>query len=369
MYLSTPPSTSRPAFSKILLIKLKQQGDSVLMTPVLRVLRRLYPEAVIDLLIPEGCKDLFDHHPSLKKGTLYGLGKRGFVKKVKLFFTLAKTPYDLILNLSESSKGHLVSLFHPKAVKVALHPGKKPGIPFKIYDHLVRHGLNNRHQVERDLDSLRMLGLEILDEDKDLELGLNPSNLITLLEKLPLELQSKQSYIVIQPTSRKEFKEIPIPTMARVVQELKDRGYTLVLSAGKSPHEIYYVEELKRLAGSAFAATLAGGLNLQELLHLLSRSQGVLTVDSLGVHLASCFKIPHLVLFGPTADLRWGPWNNPNAAIYTLPMACRPCLLEGCGSSGVSDCLVKMKAEKIVEAFVALPLANTKQPTKTASIH
>ena len=324
------------------------------MTPVMRTLKRHFPESSIDLFIPHGSKDLFDHHPSLENGTIHTLKKGSGLQRFKQYYALMKTPYDLILNLSESSKGHLISLFHPSAIKIALHPGRKPSMIYKIYKHLVRHGLNTRHQVERDLDALRCMQMEILEEDKELQLGLNPQSLDSLLAKLPMHLHTRGSYVIMQPTSRKEFKELPVKTIANVAIELKRRGFSLVLSAGKSPHELHYIAELQTLAKDAFDVVFAGELSLQELFQLIERSKGMITVDSLGVHLASSFKIPHLALFGPTADLRWGPWKNPRAAIYSLPMACRPCLLEGCGSSGVSDCLLQMKAEKVVEAFLAL---------------
>lgn len=63
------------------------------------------------------------------------------------------------------------------------------------------------------------------------------------------------------------------------------------------------------------------------------------------LHIASALKKPTVVLFGPSSEQEWGPRDNPRAEVLRQPYSCRPCGLDGCGGSKVSDCLVMLPVE------------------------
>jgi heptosyltransferase-3 len=77
----------------------------------------------------------------------------------------------------------------------------------------------------------------------------------------------------------------------------------------------------------------------------------VVCVDSLPLHLASALQRPCVVLFGPSSELVWGPWRNPRAIVVAQEYSCRPCGLDGCGGSKVSDCLATLPVEPVEAAL------------------
>ena len=55
-------------------------------------------------------------------------------------------------------------------------------------------------------------------------------------------------------------------------------------------------------------------------------------------------------LFGPSGDKEWGPWGVPCRIVASQTHSCRPCGLDGCGGSKVSDCLTGLPVDQVHRA-------------------
>ena len=106
---------------RILIIKLRHHGDVLLSTPVASVLKEAYPQAQIDALIYAETLDMLRNNDDF--ANLYTID-RGWKKKglrlqlgneLGLLMTLRNNRYDLIIHLTDSWRGALVSRFcHPQ---------------------------------------------------------------------------------------------------------------------------------------------------------------------------------------------------------------------------------------------------------------
>jgi heptosyltransferase-3 len=67
--------------------------------------------------------------------------------------------------------------------------------------------------------------------------------------------------------------------------------------------------------------------------------------------MASSLKAPCVSIFGPTSNLIWGPWRNPNSQVVYKNLSCRPCCQDGCGGSKISDCLVSLPVDNVMNAL------------------
>jgi len=70
-------------------------------------------------------------------------------------------------------------------------------------------------------------------------------------------------------------------------------------------------------------------------------------VDSAPMHIAAAMGTPVVALFGPSGEMQWGPWGVPARVIASNAHPCRPCGLDGCGGSKVSDCLTTLPVERV----------------------
>ena len=108
---------------------------------------------------------------------------------------------------------------------------------------------------------------------------------------------------------------------------------------------------------------LTQNFTLQDTATLYALADLVITIDSMSTHLASAVKTPVISIFGPTNEKNWGPWKGKYKVIGLSKedaemFACRPCGLDGCEGSKVSQCLVQMDPQKVVDQ--ALDMLNNR---------
>ena len=89
---------------KILFITLSNIGDCILTLPVLDSLRRKYPQAVITCLVPERPKEIFINNPAVQELIIFDKHAK-LTEKLKLFFTLSRKNFDLVVDLRNSFFG------------------------------------------------------------------------------------------------------------------------------------------------------------------------------------------------------------------------------------------------------------------------
>jgi heptosyltransferase-3 len=57
-----------------------------------------------------------------------------------------------------------------------------------------------------------------------------------------------------------------------------------------------------------------------------------------------------VALFGPSGDTEWGPWGVAHRLVTSDSHPCRPCGIDGCGGSKVSDCLASLPVDRVYDA-------------------
>ncbi|MFA7293892.1 MAG: glycosyltransferase family 9 protein, partial [Candidatus Omnitrophota bacterium] len=89
---------------KILFITLSNIGDCILSLPVLDALHNEYPDALISCLVPERPKEIFSNNPAVDKVIIFDKHAR-LVGKIKLFFSLSRERFDIVVDLRNSFFG------------------------------------------------------------------------------------------------------------------------------------------------------------------------------------------------------------------------------------------------------------------------
>ncbi len=331
---------------RILVIKLRHLGDVLLSAPVFSYLKKVFPHAQIDGYIWEEAHPMLDGHPAISNLILHNRkwkklplwarmrNEMGLLRKIR------SEKYDLVVNLTEGDRGVIAAAVSGAKVRVGLDPkGKKR----KLLTHLVKPCPTYRHTVERDLDALRRIGLFPELDERELFFHVPEE-----ARRFAKERMGDEPFVVVHAPSRWRFKCLPPQLMAQVIDEL---GEKVVLTGAPSERE--FVQEVADLT-KGDAINLAGETSLKEMGALMQLSKGVITVDSVALHMASALKVPTVAIFGPTSEKNWGPWQNPPSAVVAQTRECRPCHLDGCGGSKRSDCLWTLSADEIVRAFKAV---------------
>lgn len=331
---------------KILVVKLRHLGDVLLTGAVFAVLKERLPEARVDAYVYTEAFPMLEGHPGVdrligyrrewkKLGLLARLGKEW-----KLWRQIRKERYDLVLNLTEGDRGAFVA----RAAKARIRVGFEPKGRWQkgIYTHVVKHCPGLRHTVERNLDALRRIGIFPEAEERELFL------------EVPEAARRKMKewvggpFVVVHPTSRWRFKCWPVEKMRKLTEELIRRGRRVVFTSGPDEVERAIVDEVVK---GLDVINLSGKISLKELAAVIEMSELLVCVDSVPFHMANVLKKKVVAIFGPTSDVTWGPWRNPEARVVAQNFSCRPCYQDGCGGSKRSDCLATLPVGMVLKAI------------------
>lgn len=344
---------SLDSVKKILVIKLRHLGDVLLTTPVFTALKKKLPHAHIDAYIYKEAAPILQENPDVNGMILYDRSwkKDSFIKKnireMGILRNIRKEKYDLVINLTEGDRGALAT----KASKASIRLGYDHGSKRKkaVYTHLIKVCGSLRHTVERGLDSVRRIGIFPEEDQRKITFSIPKKDRDTV--DFLLRKSSIGPYLLVHPTSRWRFKCWPMDRVRRVIQKVADRKISVVVVSGKDPIEKAMIESLFLGMNRDNVYDFSGRVTLQELGAFIENSLAVLCVDSVCFHMANAIQANVIALFGPTSDVTWGPWMNPNAKVVAKKLSCRPCYMDGCGGSKVSDCLHTLEVERVFSAI------------------
>jgi len=341
---------------RVLIIKLRHFGDVLLTSPVFTVVASAIPDVEIDALVYAETAPMLTGHPAISR--IHSIDrdwkkqgiKMQWQQERQLMQALRSRQYDLIIHLTEHARGaRLVRRLKPAFSVAQSYPGKRGRWWRNSFTHVYQIPANPRHTVEIHLDALRRLGIYPNSENR--RLVLVPGNQAeSKIDKILQQHELKKgAYLLVQPTSRWMFKGWSCQGVVEVLQQLHDNGYKLVLTSASDSSEMEAINQIISDIDGLPVVNLAGELNLKELSALIDRAGCFIGLDSVPMHIAAAMNTPCVVLFGPSNEKIWGPWQVKHA-VLTKEYSCRPCGLDGCGNGKISDCLMAINAEEVVSA-------------------
>ena len=253
-----------------------------------------------------------------------------------LFGELRARRYDLLVHLDNQARGAWLARTLGAPYAVGPIDRERGGWWQRSFSHLYPL-VRNRHAVEVNLDALRRIGLQP---------GLGERKVVFVpgaaAEERVRDLVT-EPFVHMHPASRWKFKCWPAERNAALADRLAAEGHRIVFTA--APDETHLVDEIvERMTSQAI--NLAGKLSLKELGALAARAKLFIGVDSMPMHLAAAMGVPTVALFGPSSEVVWGPWNVEQRVVTTTH-SCRPCGVDGCGGSKVSECLTLLGVDPV----------------------
>ncbi len=333
---------------KILVMRYRFIGDTVLTVPFLRNLRQAYPAARIDLMLEplsgeviEGCpyvnrvipfefRTIHSYSGSAERGRL-----AGYIYYRRL---IREQGYDAAFVLKRSLSSALLAWAAgvPRRIGFATE-----GRGCLLTDRVpYRH---DRHEVENFLDCLR--ALEIPVKSKALELWPSAENDARIRKLFSYAgWMEKDLKIVIHAAASLPAKQWPVERFAFVMNALKDRhNAKFIYTGAKIDKELY--QEIERL-GPFGGLNLCGITSLHENISVYRAADLFFGVDSGPMHMAAAVGIPVVALLGPTDERKWGPWGKGHI-VLGKKMSCKPCKPHKCKNN---ECMNQLGSEEALNA-------------------
>ena len=304
----SPGATTR-LMNSILVVQLKRLGDVILTTPALNALRKLYPEAQITLLIDYHSAELAPAIADVNEVLIYNRNA-----SFNLWLDLARRGFDLCLDFTGNDRSALVSFVSKAARRVGFSFVAKHAIRSWVYTHLVQSAVREKHTVDHYFDLVRSLG-DSGSAAGGVSLRL-PDSVERSAETLRREIGLPGRYFVVHPGSARPDKYWLADRWKAVIAHAQKRlGIPCLITGGRNPAELQHIRDI--IAGTCPDSTifnLAGKVGFLLSAAMIRRGTLFIGVDTATAHLASAFRRPQLVLFGPTNPFHWHPMH-PRAAV------------------------------------------------------
>lgn len=335
-----------------LFLKTKNIGDSIILTSSIAALPKTFK--YVDVVCLPESESIFKMNPRVRDIFVIPRHLKGLQKLsayYKIFKKLISNHYDFLAQFSVDWRGAFLARLLNVDLSVAREASRRGSFWHQSFD-VIAPFQDNRPVAEQDLDLLRVSDLYKKKEAPPYQLEVPHKNQLRIKQWLKAQNISKNKLIVIHASSRWKFKEIPIETWANIIDVLKSKKMHIVLSGSKEDlktnQAIHDLCQLKPI--------LTNNFSIEDTAALYKSADLVVTIDSMSTHLASAMKTPVVSIFGPTNDLNWRPWQV-KYKVVALSIAddptfsCRPCGMDGCEGTKISQCLVQMRPQMILKSI------------------
>jgi ADP-heptose:LPS heptosyltransferase len=330
-------------------------------TPLLRALRRSYPEARLSYLVEADAAPVVRNNPHLDYVIVAPRtrGWRRIADDVALARRLRRERFDLALDLHGG----------PRAAWLTWASGARERIGYDIngrrwmYTRVAHRApdLRPRHSVVNQWDLLEAIpgwpGGAADPERDAAEMPLDAEADARMGARLAAAgIGPEDEVVVLHVSAGNPFRRWPEPFFAETAGALAAvPRRRLVLSSGPSDREA-----AMRIGAAARGRIPAGGgrivdlgeFDLQELRALIERSRLFVGGDTGPLHMAAATRTPVVGIYGPTLSARSAPWRPREILTLSIEVAglpCRPCDQRVC-APGDFRCLTTLEPAAVIEA-------------------
>ncbi|MDD5449865.1 MAG: lipopolysaccharide heptosyltransferase II [Candidatus Omnitrophica bacterium] len=331
---------------RILIVRTDRLGDVVLSTPVIKAVRKAYPDAFISMMVSSYAKDVVEGSPFLNKVIAFDKKKHGGLFGTAAFVSkLRKNNFDTAFVLHPVKRIHIILWL--AGIKRRIGYDKKWG--FLLTDRIPhKKQFGEKHEIDYNLDVIRSAGINT--DDKALYVPVRPearSKVEAILKDNGFT--DKDEFIVMHPGASCPSKRWPAERFGWAADELIERFHKkVVVVAGTNDSKFaqetnYYIKNE--------ALDLSGNLSVAELAALLEKARLLISNDSGPVHIAVALGVPVVVIFGRNQPglsyRRWGPAGKHDIILHK-DVGCVNCLAHNCKIG--FKCLQAITVDEVVKA-------------------
>jgi predicted lipopolysaccharide heptosyltransferase III len=348
---------------RVLLIRLRLIGDVVLSTPVIRALRRTFPDATLDYLVERDAAPVVAGNPDLDRVIVVERRRRlrRVADDLKLAWQLRRDRYDVVIDMHGGPRSSWLTLATGARQRIGYDmPGRQ-----WMYTRTIPRAreLRPRHSVLNQWDLLE--GIEgwthqAADPERD---GVAMPCDAEADRRIAARLHAAgvaagHQLIVIHVSASNPFRRWPEAAFSHLVASLisHSAGRRVILSSG--PSDRLAADRILAAARALLPAPAQsrvidfGEFDLAELRALIDRSRLFIGGDTGPLHVAATTATPVVAIYGPTLPERSTPWRSPAIRIESMQIAglpCRPCDQRVC-APGDYRCLTAIRPADVVEA-------------------
>lgn len=350
-----------PTQYRILLVKTSAIGDVIQTFPVLEYLRKKFPEAKIDWVVEKGIAPLLQAHPQVDRVISIDTKvwrKHPFARDTRRAFAsfireLRSTTYNVLFDFQGNTKSAVVTACAKADVKVGFNwknirektnllvTGRKFDVP---------SDLNIRLKYLRLVQQYFEDSSEFIPQGIRLKLNdVEQQRLTTVCQDQRLQNHPR---LMVCFGSKWANKRLELSTLGEFLQKVAADSPSSFVFIFADPEENLTAEKMaQRFSERAMAL---GELSLALWQNLMWEMDGVIAVDSAGLHLCGTTATPSFSVFGPSLASCYKPLGNQHAFIqgscpYKLSFSSRCPVLRTCRTGA---CMRQIQADDLFDSYL-----------------
>lgn len=341
---------------KILILKPSSLGDVIHALPVLRLLKKRFPESQIywwlaSNLLPllEGDPDLSGLFPFYRRRWKSPMDWLVLIRSIR---QIRKKKFDWVIDLQSLARSALVAWLANGTLTVGLDDFREGASTF--YDVTIPRGAADVHAVDWYLKTLPQLEVPVHWE----------FDWLPLRADILAGIQHKwhpgnENWIVLHPGARWSNKRWPVENYGGLVRELISSGLPLrfAILGAKSDKAL---GAAIHTAAPEHCLDLTGQTSLSEMIEWIRLARVMVTNDTGPMHVAAALDKPVVAVFGPTNPSRTGPYRQIQH-IQRADLPCVPCMQSKCQNIYPLECLRLIRPASVALEVIWRMKAQTRQ--------
>ncbi|MEN9973168.1 MAG: hypothetical protein RIS20_1515 [Bacteroidota bacterium] len=296
---------------KILLIRFSSIGDIVLTFPVVNAIREAFPDAKIHFASKKSFESLLLGAEGIHKFHFLSNSFSSFKREIK------SEGFDFIIDLHNNLRTRRLTLGIPAKISRfdKLNLRKWLFTRFKI------NTLPNVHVVDRYLKTLNVLGINAVGQTNN-KFVIPTSSNVNIQERFPM---LTGSFVAVAIGAQFKTKRVP---KEKWLEIFRKTDCQFLIIGGEMDREIG--DWLVDNCPSNVLVNTCGKLSILESASVVSQAKSLLTNDTGMMHIAACFDIQVISIWGNTTpDFGMSPYRpqgiKTDKIFQVEGLSCRPC--------------------------------------------
>lgn len=320
---------------KILIIQLRQLGDVLLTTPVIKPLKERFPDAAISFLTEKNASDILSGNPYLDE-IITIKRKASTSEQLNVIMGIRKKGFDMVLDFMSNPRTAYISFLSGAKVTVAYNTS----IRRLLYTVNVKPA--GDYVVDHKLSMLRPFGVEGADNTPYIHVHQEAHDQIASFLKSK-GVEDNDFLVCIDATHRRATRKWAGKEFAEVADRLKEKYNAKVVFLW-GPGEREEVEGIMSMCRHRHI--IDTGTGIKGLAALLKRANLLVGNCSFPRHVAASQGTPTLIIHGATGV----EWKHP-APIHRIVrkgLSCQPCNRNTCSDL---SCLTTLTTDEVMNTL------------------
>ncbi|MCP4024143.1 MAG: lipopolysaccharide heptosyltransferase II [Desulfobacteraceae bacterium] len=329
--------------ARILIRAANWVGDAIMTTPVIRAVRKNYPQARISVLAKPWVVPVYQHNPHVDRVLIYDNNrrhKRGF-GTIRLAKDLRRYKFDMAILMQNAFEAALLTFFAGIPLRIGYNTDGRTFLlnpAVKMDKHLKK-----RHLIEYYNGILK--GASLFNDGSHMELFICRDDRQYAKKILGSGgFDIKKPVIGINPgatggTAKRWFPE----RYARLCEKLHKKYKVKVLIFG-GPLDAELGDRILALSNGV-CKNIAGKTTLGQAFALIEKCDLFVTNDSGLMHAAAALHVNQVAVIGSTDFIATAPADN-NSIMVREKVLCAPCLKDECPID--HRCMDRISVDKVM---------------------